>query len=90
MELHTQPKADVQHNELQNEDNNDIKEKIEKVQIEVAAQQLNVIDFELLSRESIQFKSKATLRLILVIIIQGISAFHHICYKKMSRYNPNL
>ena len=48
-------------------------EKIEEIQIENAAQQLNVVDFDLLSRESIQFKSRATLRLIRVIIVLGIS-----------------
>jgi hypothetical protein len=48
-------------------------EKVEDIQIENAAQQLNVVDFDLLARESIQFKSRATLRLIRVIIIQGIS-----------------
>jgi hypothetical protein len=50
-------------------------EKIEEARIGNAAQQLNVLDFDLLSRESIQFKSRATLRLIRVIIIQGISQF---------------
>lgn len=50
-------------------------EKIEEARIENAAQQLNVLDFDLLSRESIQFKSRATLRLIIVIVIQGISQF---------------
>ena len=48
-------------------------EKVEEIQIENAAQQLNVVDFDLLSRESIQFKSRATLRLVRVIVIQGIS-----------------
>ena len=51
----------------------DQSEKVEEIQLENAAQQLNVVDFDLLSRESIQFKSRATLRLIRVIVIQGIS-----------------
>ena len=78
MEPHSEqvldPKLDVQHHERQTPDNNDIKEKVEEIQSEEAAQHLNVIDFELLSRESIRFKSKATIRLLLVIIIQGISS----------------
>ena len=50
-------------------------EKIEEARIENAAQQLNVLDFDLLSMESIQFKSRATLRLIGVIVVQGIGQF---------------
>ena len=46
---------------------------IEAVHTEHAAEQLNAIDFELLSRESIRFKSRATLRLMLVIFVQAIS-----------------
>jgi hypothetical protein len=71
MESHAQPKVAMQHTEQHHEDK--INEKIEAIQVEVATEHLNVIDFELLSRESINFKSKATLRLLLVIIIQGIS-----------------
>jgi hypothetical protein len=66
-------KTDAQHREVRASHDTGVSEKIEEIQVEVAAHQLNQIDFELLSRESIQFKSKATLRLILVIIIQGIS-----------------
>ena len=55
-----------------------IDEKIEAIQVEVAADHLNVVDFELLSRESIKFKSRATLRLLAVIVIQGISEFNSV------------
>ena len=48
-------------------------EKLQAIHVEQAAEQLNTIDFELLSREAIRFKSRATLRLLVVIIIQGIS-----------------
>ena len=69
-----EPKIDSQHREVRSSRDAVISEKIEEIQVEVAAQQLNQIDFELLSRESIQFKSRATFRLILVIVIQGISS----------------
>ena len=48
-------------------------EKLQAIHIEHAAEKLNTVDFELLSRESIRFKSRATLRLLLVIFVQGIS-----------------
>jgi hypothetical protein len=76
METKSAPmKTDVRHLEHSDphDENVDIDEKIEVIQVQAAAEHLNVIDFELLSRESIQFKSRATLRLIVVIIIQGIS-----------------
>jgi hypothetical protein len=75
MEANTmERKAGIQHQEhSESHDDTKINEKIEVIQVEAATQQLNVIDFDLLSRESIQFKSRATLRLLLVIIIQGIS-----------------
>ena len=52
---------------------NEIGEKIEVIQVENATQQLNTVDFELLSRNSIDLKSKAALRLFGVIVIWGIS-----------------
>ena len=56
-------------------EDSELTEKIEIIQVEAAQHQLNTIDFELLSRESIKFKSKATLRLLVVIVIWGISEF---------------
>ena len=48
-------------------------EKIEETRIENTAVELNVIDLERLSAESIQFKSRATLRLLIVVLVQAIS-----------------
>jgi hypothetical protein len=55
----------------------DTKNKIEEHQAEVAQDQLNRIDIDLLSHESIQLKSRATLRLLLVILVQGLSKSHN-------------
>ena len=48
-------------------------EKTEEIRIENTANELNAIDLELLAAESIQFRSKATLRLAVVILVQAIS-----------------
>jgi len=48
-------------------------EKIEEHQVEIAQYQLNRIDLDLLAKESIVIKSRAALRMLLVIIVQGLS-----------------
>jgi hypothetical protein len=48
-------------------------EKIEEHQVEIAQYQFNRIDLNLLSKESIGIKSRAALRMLLVIIVQGLS-----------------
>lgn len=48
-------------------------EKVEEIRIEEAAVELNIIDLEILAAESIRFKSRATLRLLIVILVQAIS-----------------
>ena len=64
---------DAQINLLLRRSEDDHFQKSEEVQIEAAARQLNTVDVELLSRESIHFKSRAALRIIVVVVIQGIS-----------------
>lgn len=46
-------------------------EKPDTVEVEIATRQLNEADIDLLSQEAIRFRSKATLRLILVLVVQG-------------------
>jgi hypothetical protein len=48
-------------------------EKIEEHQVEIAQYQLNRMDLDLLSKESISIKSRAALRMLLVIVGQGLS-----------------
>ena len=48
-------------------------EKIEEHQIEVAKYELNRIDLDKVSRDAITSKSRAALRLAVVIIVQGLS-----------------
>ena len=54
-------------------------EKVEEIRMENAATEINVIDLERLAAESIQFKSRATFRLVIVILIQAISE----CFRQM-------
>lgn len=51
-------------------------EKSDALQVELATRQLNEADIELLSKEAIRFRSKATLRLILVLVVQGFGTLH--------------
>lgn len=48
-------------------------DKSEAFQVEIAQTDLNRVDLDKLSREALTFKSRATLRLAVVIAIQGLS-----------------
>lgn len=49
------------------------KEKIEEIQVEVAASELNTVDLDRISKEAFAWKSRAGLRVFVIILIQGIS-----------------
>lgn len=49
------------------------KEKIEEIQVEVAASELNHVDLDKLSREAFAWKSRAGFRIFVIVLIQGIS-----------------
>ena len=49
------------------------KEKIEEIQVEVAASELNHVDLDKISREAFAWKSKAGMRIFVIVLIQGIS-----------------
>ena len=52
-------------------------EKVEEIRIENTSVELNTIDLELLAAESIRFRSRATLRLAVVILVQAISKYSY-------------
>lgn len=50
-------------------------DEVQEIQIEIAQAKLNEVDLNTLARSAITWKSKAALRLALVIVIQGLSKF---------------
>ncbi|KFZ00549.1 hypothetical protein V500_01028 [Pseudogymnoascus sp. VKM F-4518 (FW-2643)] len=55
------------------EEPEDVREKFQDHSVEAAKHELNRIDLDQLSKDAITFKSRATLRLAVVILIQGLS-----------------
>lgn len=48
-------------------------DEVQEIQIEIAQAKLNEVDLNTLARSAITWRSKAALRLALVILIQGLS-----------------
>lgn len=55
------------------EEPEDVGEKFQDDSVEAAKHELNRIDLDQLSKDALTFKSRATLRLAVVILIQGLS-----------------
>lgn len=51
-------------------------EKIQAQQVEAAAHELNRIDIDKLARDSLTWKSRATVRLLQCVLVQGLSKMH--------------